>query len=50
VHRLHFATHALAAERLTDKQQQESKHAYINAPARPGIRKQGGGAHVNCWP
>ena len=27
VHRLHFATHSLAAERLTDKQQQESKHA-----------------------
>jgi hypothetical protein len=35
VHRLHFATHALAAERLTDKhqQQQESKHAYIDVPA-----------------
>ena len=50
MHRLHFATHALAAERLTDKQKEESNHAYINAPARPGIRKRGGGAHVNCWP
>jgi hypothetical protein len=53
-HRLHFATHALAAERLTDKhqQQEDSKHGVINAPLvrRPARNTKADSAHVYCWP
>src|SRR5437667_134328 len=55
-HRLHFATHALAAERLTDKhqQQEDSKHGVhqcsFGAPAGQEYESGGGGAHVYCWP